>query len=369
MPLKLVPPTVGRTPNYHIRGTYLGVAVNRSAKTCIKDIAKRIKKRIEEEIEQGLYKPAAVQEDAPVTFLAASVAYMKAGGERDFLGPIIEHTGQYSIRDRPIERITQTDIDNLAGELYPNASAPTRNRQVYTPIAAVLHRAGDQRKFKRPKGWRGSRAISKLEPDQAFALLETAEQIDRELGLLCCVLLYTGRRISETLNAKLRDLNLERSVIYLRDTKNGEAVEVHLPPIVVHKFRTMTPRPFREASAGRNQADAGVHFLKRDPDQRIFRFHYSSYLRGLLGQAMKKAGLKFPRRQRGFHLFCHTYGTWMHRYGNLDTYALARTNRWKDPRSADVYVHTGVGSEARMADILPTPPIRAIPVQKREDKS
>ena len=70
---------------------------------------------------------------------------------------------------------------------------------------------------------------------------------------------------------------------------------------------------------------------------------------------MKKAGLKFPRRQCGFHLFCHTYGTWMRRYGNLDTYALARTNRWKDPRSADVYVHTEVGSEARMADILPTP--------------
>ena len=44
----------------------------------------------------------------------------------------------------------------------------------------------------------------------------------------------------------------------------------------------------------------------------------------------------------------------MHRYGNLDTYALARTNRWRDPRSADVYVHTEVGSEARMADV-PTP--------------
>ena len=65
-----------------------------------------------------------------MTFLAAAVAYMKAGGERDFLGPIIEQTGLYSIRDKAIERITQSDIDNLAGELYPNASAPTRNRQV-----------------------------------------------------------------------------------------------------------------------------------------------------------------------------------------------------------------------------------------------
>ena len=57
MPLTLVPPKVGRTPNYHIRGSYLGVAVNRSAKTPVKDIAKRLKKRIEEAIEQGIYKP------------------------------------------------------------------------------------------------------------------------------------------------------------------------------------------------------------------------------------------------------------------------------------------------------------------------
>ena len=364
MPLTLVPPKAGRTPNYHIRGTYLGVAVNRSAKTPVKDIARRLKKQLEEAIEQGIYNPDRTGEDEPITFLAAAVAYMKAGGQRDFLGLIIEHIGPFSIRDKAIERITQTDIDNLAGDLYPNASAPTRNRQVYTPIAAVLHRAGDQRKFKRPKGWRGSRAISKLEPDDAFALLAAADELDREFGLLCCMLLYTGRRIGETLKAKLGDLNLDRSVLYLRETKNGDAVEVHLPPIVVQKFRLMTSRPFREGSSGRSQIDAGVPFLQRDPSRRIFRFNYGSYLRGLLREAMEKGNLRFPRRQRGFHLFCHTYGTWMHRYGNLDTYALARTNRWKDPRSADVYVHTEVGSEARMADILPTPPICAVRAQK-----
>ena len=86
MPLTLVPPKVGRTPNYHIRGSYLGVAVNRSAKTPVKDIARRLKKRLEEAIEQGIYKPDGIAEDTPITFLAAAVAYMKAGGQRNFLG-------------------------------------------------------------------------------------------------------------------------------------------------------------------------------------------------------------------------------------------------------------------------------------------
>jgi len=66
------------------------------------------------------------------------------------------------------------------------------------------------------------------------------------------------------------------------------------------------------------------------------------------------AGLSFPRRQGGFHLFCHTYGTWMHRFGELDTFGLTRTARWKDPRSADRCKHTRVSEESRRADWLPT---------------
>jgi hypothetical protein len=59
--------------------------------------------------------------------------------------------------------------------------------------------------------------------------------------------------------------------------------------------------------------------------------------------------------QRGFHIFCHSYGSWMHRYGDFDTYGLTRTGRWADASSADRYVHTEASEEARRADRLPTP--------------
>lgn len=72
-------------------------------------------------------------------------------------------------------------------------------------------------------------------------------------------------------------------------------------------------------------------FLDRAPDEKLFRFHIGGRLRNMLALAMKRAGLKFQPRQGGFHLFCHTYGTWMTRYGDLDTYGLVRTQRWKDP--------------------------------------
>ena len=47
----------------------------------------------------------------------------------------------------------------------------------------------------RDGGARNSKSF--LEPDQAFALLDAAESIDLEFGLLCYTLLYTGRRIGE----------------------------------------------------------------------------------------------------------------------------------------------------------------------------
>jgi len=358
MPLTLVPPKPGRTPNYHIRGTYLRVAVNRSAGTPDKRLAQKIKAGIEDQIERGVYESAPRVPPGPATFLAAAVVYLKSGGASTFLGPIVEYDGAYAIREKLTDTITQSDLDHLADALYPKATAQTRNRQVYTPIIAVLHHVGIERKFKRPKGWRGKKSKSFLEPEQAFALLDAAEAIDLEFGLLCYTLLYTGRRIGDLLNddTRLRNLNLRRATLYLRDTKNGEAVTVHLPPIVVDKFKTMPPRPYRPGRIkGRSQFSAGMPFLERDPDQRLFRFHQGGYLRGLLAEAMKKAGLSFPRRERGFHLFSHSYGTWMMRFGGLDNYALARTGRWKDPRSAEGYLHTVVSSEAKVADVLPTP--------------
>lgn len=53
----------------------------------------------------------------------------------------------------------------------------------------------------------------------------------------------------------------------------------------------------------RKLTDAGVSFLDRHPDAKLFRFHVSGHLRGLLKQAMEAAGLAFARRQGGFLYF------------------------------------------------------------------
>jgi len=269
-------------------------------------------------------------DETPTTFLAAAVAYMRSGGERAYVGPILKEWGEM-----PLSRIDQVLIDMTAEKLYPGYTASTKNRQFYTPVSAILKRAGIERYIKRPKGWRGKKSTSWLEPEQAFRLFDEADKINLEFGLFLRTLCYTGMRLSEASNIKMGHVDLSRQFIYLPETKNGEARSVYLPPVLITAFANH-PRG-----------------MQRDPHVRLFRFHKGGRLYDMLKDAMTAARLAFPRRQGGFHLFCHTYGTWMHRYAGLDNYALSRTDRWKDPRSAERYLHTEINSEARMADIMP----------------
>ena len=76
MPLKLVPPRKGKSPNWAIRGTYLGRYVDRSSKTGNRTLAAKVLKGIERQIERG-----ELTEPGEQTFAGAAAAYMKAGGE------------------------------------------------------------------------------------------------------------------------------------------------------------------------------------------------------------------------------------------------------------------------------------------------
>jgi integrase len=249
MPLYLRPPRAGKTPYYYIRGTYLGVRCEESTGTSRREIAKKLLDKKRDEIERG-----AVAKPGEPTFADAAIAYMTSGGDRRFLAPLIEHFGATAL-----SAIDQLAIDNAAAVLYPRGNATTRNRQVYTPISAVLKRANIERKIKRPKGWRSKKSVSWLQPEQAFALFAAADARP-EFGLFLRLLCYTGMRLSEALSVKVGEVDIKRQAIYLPKTKNGEARTVHLPPVLV---AALANHP---------------HGLNRNPSQRYLKFSASSRL-------------------------------------------------------------------------------------------
>jgi integrase len=322
MPLKLVPPRLGKTPFWSVRGTYLGIHVDRSTKATSRATAAKFRAKWQEEIERGqLARPGEP------TFLTAAVAYMGATGNERFMPPILSKIGSL-----PLRQVTQQEIDNAAIALYPNATPATRNRQVHTVASAVLKHAGIADKIRRPKGWRGRRSTQWLTPEQAFAVFAAADKIDAEFGIFLRFLTYTGARLSEaTLQFRTDRLWLADSFAYFEDTKNDDPRPVHLPPALVAALANHPRRLDR-------------------PKQSVFRFRKNGRLYALL-KAVRKAVPAITIT--GFHMFRHTWGSWMRRYGGLDTTGLVETKAWRDADSARRYEHAVASEEAQRADMLP----------------
>lgn len=323
MPLKLIPPRgKGKSPNFTIRGTYLGKSVDRSSGTSKRALALQVLKQVERQIERGEFAGRGEP-----TFASAAAAYMKAGGERRFLKPLLEHFG-----DKPLSLIDQAAIDAASDTIYRAASDATRNRQVYTPVCAVLRRAGYRLALSRPRRSAGNKATAWLWPEQAEAIFAEAEKIDSTFAALLIVLCYTGLRLSEALRLTWNDVRLSDGFAYIPDTKNSEPRAVFLPQVAVAALERLVGQV---PSAGRT-----------------FRFAKSGHLYSLLRMATIRAGVDLPERS-AFHIFRHTYATWMRRFAGLDTKGLVATGAWKDRKSADRYEHVVVSEDARRAELLP----------------
>jgi len=162
MPLKLFRRAPGGA--WYIRGTIAGQRLYESTGCLQKSAADAWRMRREQEISERHSRGPA----ATFTFAAAALAYIEAGGETRFLRPILEYFG-------PALRLD--DLDNAAlvraaAAIYPHAAPATINRQLITPVSAIVTMAAEDgraqyRKFRRLKGARArTRWLTPLEMDR-----------------------------------------------------------------------------------------------------------------------------------------------------------------------------------------------------------
>lgn len=268
-------------------------------------------------------------------FAEAATSYMQSGKEARFLAPVIKHFGFTAAED-----IDQSTLDAAAAEIYPDAAPATRNRQVYTPVLAVLKHVGIERRFRRPKGALGEARTLFLSPDQIERIAAAAHAIDPEFAIFAAFLCYTGLRLSEALRATCDGVDLSAATAVVGKTKNGLPRAVHLPPRLV--------------------ADLAAHPRGLDRSgERLFKWAKSGALYSLSRRVFKAAGVDHGGAPH--HIFRHTYGALMTRAGA----DLVATGAWKSPAAARGYSHFATSEEARKADRLPGAGTRAVNGQKK----
>ena len=324
MPLKLYK-NEKRSPNYRIRGTHHRVHVDKSADTSDYAEARKKLKAIKEEIECGAFSPKGI--NGP-TFVDAVHLYMQEKKTQRFLYPLVEY-----FQKKPLSEITAQDIMRASHDIYPNASNATRNRQVFTPMLAVLRLSGVLIAVKRPDKAQGNQRTFFFTPESVAALINAASDVDAEFGLLLTFLLYTGARLSEALALTTDNLNLTEAAAKFPKTKNGKPRTAYLPPTLV------------AALAG--------HPRGLDRDGRVFKFVKGGRLYKLLTRAETASGVTIPEGV-SFHAFRHTFGAWMRRYGKLDTSGLVATGAWASRDAAMIYEHADATEASRKADLLPS---------------
>lgn len=328
MPLVLKDPR-GTSPYYSVRGTYLGVYVNRSTKAADRATAKKVLKQFEKDIERGRFTDPVKKQP---TFADAAYRYVREGHDDRFLDKLNAYFG-----DTPLDQIDQEKIDDAAHALYPTATNATRNRQVHSPVSAVLHFAGVDMRLRRPPGANGEKREFFFKPEQAEAVIQAATERRPEFGLFLTFLLYTGLRLGEACIVKCDDLELRNATAFAGKTKNGDPRRVHLPPPLV--------------------AALANHPRGLDRKGKLFKFYKAGRIYAWLDEAAQAVGVHIPDGV-AFHAFRHTYGSYLRRYGKLDTSGLVATGAWKSHDAARRYEHVDVSEAARASDLFP--PIRLV---------
>ena len=311
---------------WYLRGTVRGLPVYESAKTTDRGYAEALRIRREGDLLDRSIHGAS----ATATFVEAAVGYMEQGGELRYLGPLIDHFGTV-----PLARIDQAAIDRAARVLKPAAKPSTVNRQIHSPMAAVMHFAAKRKlcgyqKIERPKQPKGR--VRWLRPHEAERLIDACAP---HLAPLVIFLLYTGARVSEAVHLDWSEVDLARRRVVFLDTKNGEDRGV---PLHSRAFEALANLPHRDGA------------VFRCPNFRPYvrRLDSGGQIRTAFKAACRRAGINDFRP----HDCRHTWATWLYSE-TRDLRLLMDLGGWKTIALVERYAHVDPDHLRPAIDALP----------------
>ncbi len=306
------------SPNWYLRGTVKGIVVDESTGVRSLAAAEEIRAIREAEIlREVIHGPQATK-----TFAEAALHYMENGGDACHLIPVLQYFGETKL-----SQIGQAEVVAAAKKLGKKKDgtmkAPqTVNRQVYTPVSAVMNHAARLKWCPKPVFARPSQPngrVRYLTFDEAERLIAAAAPHLRPLVIF---LLHTGARLSEALYLDWQHVDLVARRVEFHNTKNGESRGVPLHERVVAALK------------GTAHTQGAVF---RRPDGKPYESRG-----GKGGGQVKKAWGSMIKRAKiedfSPHDCRHTWATWFYK-SSRDSLGLMRAGGWKSERMVARYAH------------------------------
>jgi integrase/recombinase XerD len=198
--------------------------------------------------ENRLLKGLLHGEEYVATFAESVTSYIESGGKDRFIAPILRHFKAAKMRS-----IGQSDLDKAARTLYPDVSAETRNRQVYTPFIAIWNHAvlngwADMRKWQRPRRAKGTNVVrlTKIRAGNRPVSYERGAEFVAEMSpapaMIMTALFYTGMRPIELFGLEAYSVNIAGRWITLDKTKTGEPRGIPMHEFIAPLFGALASR-------------------------------------------------------------------------------------------------------------------------------
>lgn len=318
------------TPFYVARGTIDGRRIERSTGTTVHAIAKQ---RCIEFLKD--FEPEKPVEAGPYKFEEAVRDYMDQGGQTRYLPKLVDYFANVTC-----DEITNKVLNDAALSLYPNAAPATINRQLLTPMGAIINLAADSRLCLPLKVRRRKEPPPRdlfMTPDEAERLIEATHGVrNKHFPALVTFLIGQGCRVGETLQINAaRDVDLENGFVTLRadTTKGGYTRRVTLIPRVRAALSTLD-------TIGRD--GALFHTDKGEPYRTAG--DHGGQIAQAFGSCVQAAGLSLKITP---HICRHTWATWFYAQ-TRDPLRLKREGGWKkNTWERYTKLHPGLGDDVR----------------------
>jgi integrase len=306
---------------YYVVGQLDGHRYNRSSRSARKEDAEALRSRLEAEARHRRLHG----EPSELTFNQATAIYVNDGGSTRFIAPLVKHFGE-----KRVKSISGLDARAAAKKLYPSAGPATWNRQVITPMRAIINRCAesglcspikvrqfrkDDKDVNRPAEEYQAQAIDRAWLDKFRAACNSPY-----LAALALFMFQTGWRIGEAVELTPRDIDLAGRRVWLGSSKNGDAIEGFITVEMMVELANLPPR-----RAGEDQIE------------KLFGFASRHAVYGVWKRTCARAGLSYvPPHQAGRHSFATEM---IERHGKSIA-ATAKAGHWKSHRLlSEVYTH------------------------------